>query len=331
MTRYPKPGLMGWLLAAAASLLPYTSATAAEESWPAARPIRMVIPGGAGAGTDIFARLIGARLGQALNQTIVYDNKPGANGIIGNDIAAKAAPDGYTILISNASSVAVNPAIQPKLPYQTLRDLLPIAQIGSGGVLLVVTPDVRVKDMNGLVKYVKSNPDNLVYGTWGIGSTGHLSMEAIREKAGLKITHVPYKSMGQVLTDLQGGTLKIAFVDAASPLPLIKAGRLVPLGITGSHRAPALPAVPTMQEQGYNLGADGWYGLFAPAGTPQAVVQRLNAEINRILAAPGVFPVFANWNMSTPPIKTPAEFAQTIREDIEQWRAIARTAQVTLD
>ncbi|MDN8617704.1 Bug family tripartite tricarboxylate transporter substrate binding protein [Variovorax ginsengisoli] len=330
MIRNSRPGIGCWLLAAAA-LFQVNHATATEESWPAARPIRMVIPAGAGAGTDIFARLIGTRLGQALKQTIVYDNKPGANGIIGNDSVAKSVADGYTILFSNASAVAVNPAIQPKLPYQTLKDLVPIAQIGAGGVLLVTTPDVGVSDMKGLVRYLKSNPGKLGYGTWGMGSTGHLSMEALKAKEGLNISHVPYKTMGQVLTDLQGGTLQIAFVDASSPLALIKAGKLVPLGVTGSHRLPALAGVPTMQEQGYRLGADGWYGLFAPFGTPQPVIQRLNLEINQILAAPDMRPVLEAWNLSRFPIKTPAEFAQTVREDLEQWKEIATTAHVTLE
>jgi tripartite-type tricarboxylate transporter receptor subunit TctC len=291
----------------------------------------MVIPSGAGAGTDIFARLIGARLSRVLQQTIVFDNKPGANGIIGNDTVAKSAPDGYTLLFSNASAVAVNPAIQPKLPYETLWDLVPIAQIGAGGVLLVVTPDLPVKDIKDLVKYARSNPDKLAYGTWGTGSTGHLSMEALKAKEGMNINHVPYRTMGQVLTDLQGGTLKIAFVDVSSSIALIKAGKLKPLGVTGSRRLTTLPNLPTMQEQGYSLNADGWYGLFAPAGTPRAVIQHLNVEVNRILIAPELHAVFETWNVSMAPIKTPAEFTQTVREDIEQWRGIARAAQVKLD
>ncbi|MFJ4291821.1 Bug family tripartite tricarboxylate transporter substrate binding protein [Cupriavidus sp. NPDC089707] len=319
---------MGWLLA---GLLHHSAPRAAEPDWPAGRPIRMIIPSGAGSGTDIFARIIGARLSQALRQTIVFDNKPGANGIIGNDIAAKAAPDGYTILFSNASAIAVNPAVHRKLPYQVLNDLAPIAQVGSGGVLLVVTPDVPARDIGAFVKYVRAQPENAVYATWGIGSTGHLSMEALRARENLKLMHAPYKTSGQILTDLQGGTLKLAFVDAASSLPLIKAGKLVPLGVTGKHRVPALPDLPTMQEQGYGLAMDGWYGLFAPAGTPQAVVQRLNAEINRILAATDMRPAFESRNMSAPQRKTPAEFAQTVREDIDSWRDIAQAARITLD
>ncbi len=319
---------MGWLLA---GLLHHSAPRAAEPDWPAARPIRMIIPSGAGSGTDIFARIIGARLSQALRQTIVFDNKPGANGIIGNDTAAKAAPDGYTILFSNASAIAVNPAVHRKLPYQTVNDLAPIAQVGSGGVLLVVTPDVPARDIGAFVKYVRAQPEKQVYATWGIGSTGHLSMEALRAHENLKLMHAPYKTGGQILTDLQGGTLKLAFVDAASSLPLIKAGKLVPLGVTGKHRVPALPGLPTMQEQGYGLAMDGWYGLFAPAGTPQAVVQRLNAEINRILAAADMRPAFESRNMSAPQPKTSAEFAQTIREDIGSWRDIAQAAQITLD
>ncbi len=318
-------------LLAALPLALCAHAFAADPAWPAARPIRMVIPGGAGAGTDIFARLVGERLGKALQQTIVFDNKAGANGIIGNDNVAKAAPDGYTLLFSNASAIAVNPALHPKMPYQTLKDLVPVAQIGAGGVLLVVAPDIPARDMRSFVQYVQASPTPLSYGTWGTGSTGHLSMEALRAKENLKLTHVPYKTMGQMVADLLGGTIKIAFVDAASPMPFIKAGKLVPLGITGSYRVPALPALPTMQQQGYRLGGDGWYGLFVPANTPPLIVQRLHAEVNRILTTPEMRTALENQNMNTPPMKTSEEFAQTLREDIAQWLELARTAQVTLE
>lgn len=317
-------GLAGALLCGAAS-------HAADPPWPAAKPIRLVVPGGAGSGSDIFARLIGARLGEALQQTIYYDNKAGANGIIGNDFVAKAPADGYTLLFSNASAVALNAVIQPKLPYRTLEDLVPVAQVGAGGVLLVVTPDVPVKDIKGFIQYVQAHPDELSYGTWGTGSTGNLAMEALKAESRLRISHVPYKTSAQVLTDLQGGILRVAFVDAASPVNLIKAGKLVALGVTGSHRVPAFPALPTVQEQGYQLGADGWYGVFAPAGTAPAIVQRLNTEINRILAAPAMRPTFQTWNMSEPPIKTPAEFAQTLRDDVGIWGAIARTGQFKVE
>ncbi len=322
-----------WLLVSGTFVTKAPPAVAAtvENTWPAARPIRMVIPGGAGSGTDIFARIIGARLAQELKQTIVYDNRPGANGIIGNDQVAKAAPDGYTVLFSNASAIAVNAAVQQRLPYEALRDLVPVSQVGAGGVLLVVTPGVPARDMQSLVQFIRARPGKLTYGTWGTGSTGHLSMEALRSTEGLSITHIPYKTMGQLLTDLQGGILQIAFVDAASPLPLIKAGRLVPIGITGSFRAPSLPALPTMQEQGFNLGPDGWYGLFVPAGTPQAIVRRLHDETNRVLGSPAVTPTFLTWNMAAPPLKSSSDFAQTVRGDIEQWRRVARIANFSLD
>lgn len=318
-------------LLAAWTLLALQPLHAADEPWPAARPIRMVVPSGAGSGTDIFARSFGARLAQALQQTIIYDNKAGANGIIGNDAGAKAAPDGYTLLFSNASAMALNPVIQPRLPYQTLKDLVPVVQIGSGGVLLVVSADFPARNLEGFVRHVKAHPDKLAYGTWGVGSTGHLSMEALKAKAGLSMNHVPYKTMGQIFTDMQGGMLSIAFVDAVSSLPLIKAGKIIPIGITGTRRTPRLPEVPTTQEQGYRLGADGWYGIFAPAGTAPAIVQRINAETNRLLADPQLKPAFEALNMAEPPIKTSAEFEKTLREDIETWREIARNGRLVFD
>lgn len=322
--------LIGALLSACMLVLT-NNARAVDAPWPAGRPIRMIIAGGAGSGTDIFGRQIAMRLGQALQQAIVVENKPGANGIIANDFIAKANPDGYSLLFSNASSVALNPAIQEKLPYNTLKDLIPVAQVGSGGVLLVVTPDVPAKDLATFVKYVKAHPDQLSYASWGTGSTGHLSMEALKAQAGLKLNHVPYKTMGQVLTDLQGGIVRIAFVDAASPLPFLKTGSLVPIGVTGTHRLPMLPDLKTTEEQGYKLGADGWYGLFAPKGTPATVVDRLNKEVNKILTAAEIQPVLRTLNLNQSPATTPASFAVRLRDDLAVWREIARAGNLAMD
>lgn len=318
---------LGALVASAATV----TTAAAEEPWPTARTIRVIVPAGAGAGTDLIARAISAHLDKALKQTLVIENKSGANGLIGNAAVAKAPADGYTLLFSNASSVAINPAVQTRMPYDTMKDLQPVAQIGMGGVILVVTPKFPAKDMKSFVSYVKARPGEFVYGTWGIGSTGHLSMEALKAQAGLRLTHVPYRTMGQLMTELQGDVLRIAFVDAVSSLPLIKSGRLVALGITGTVRAPELPDLPTTAELGYKLGADGWYGLFVPAGTPDAIVQRLNAETNRALKDPQLGPVLTSMNMATPPIKTAAEFTQTLRDDLKIWREIAVAGKIAVN
>jgi len=298
--------------------------------WPN-KPIKLVVAGPAGAGMDIYARLLAAPLQAALKQAIVVDNKAGANSIIGNDAVAKAAPDGYTFLFTPSSAIAINPVIQPKMPYDTLKDLLPVAQIGAGGILLMTNPGSGFKTLADMVKYAKANPGKLTYGSWGIGSTGHLAMEGIKAHYGLDMPHVPYKGTAAVVNDLLADNIKVAFTDIASPIPHIRAGKLVAIGATGSGRGPALPEVPTVTEQGYKFDADGWYGVFAPAGTPVAIVRRMNEEINKILATDEMKAKFHQQNMLTPPIKTADQFAATVRADVEMWQALAKAIKLKVE
>jgi len=307
-----------------------SSSAAADEAWPT-RPIRLVVASGAGSGTDIFARLFAEHLGKVLKQPLVVDNKPGATGIIGNASVAKAKPDGYTLLFTYAASVVINATLQPTMPYDALKDLTPVAQVGSGGNLLVVSPNLPVHDIKELVAYVRSQPDGLDYASWGVGSGGHLTMEALKAQSGMKLRHVPYKTVSQILTDMQGGVIRIAFVDSSSPLPMVQAGKLRPIAVSGTRRAPALPTLPTMTEQGYPFHADSWYGLFAPAGTPAPIVQRLNAEINQAMSSPALRERFLSYNMGTPPLKTPQQFADTVRADVRMWGDVIRTANVKPD
>ncbi|MFS8932997.1 Bug family tripartite tricarboxylate transporter substrate binding protein [Cupriavidus taiwanensis] len=302
----------------------------AGNGWPA-RPIRLVVPTPPGGGTDLFARTLAASLGQALGQTIVVDNKPGANGIIGNDAVAKASPDGYTLLFTYAAAVVINQTLQPKLPYDGLRDLLPVAQIGAGGNFLVVTPDFPARTLKEFVEQVRKRPDAYDYGSWGIGSGGHLTMAALAMQTGLRLRHVPYKGVAPILADLQGGVIKAGFVDTSSSLPLLRAGKLRALAVSGTRRAPATPEVPTMTEQGYPFDTDSWYGLFAPAGTSAAIVQRLNAEVNRLLADAAMRERFLQLNMGMAPAKTPEQFAQTVRADVGVWGKVIRANNISVD
>ncbi|MBL8287307.1 MAG: tripartite tricarboxylate transporter substrate binding protein [Rubrivivax sp.] len=306
------------------------AAGAQPGDWPN-KPIRLVVAGPAGAGMDIYARLLAAPLQAALKQAIVVDNKAGANSIIGNDAVAKAAPDGYTFLFTPSSAIAINPVIQAKMPYDTLKDLLPVAQIGAGGILLMTNPGSGFKTLADVVKYAKANPGKLTYGSWGNGSTGHLAMEGIKAHYGLDMPHVPYKGTAAVVNDLLADNIKVAFTDIASPIPHIRAGKLVAIGATGSGRGPALPEVPTVTEQGYKFDADGWYGVFAPAGTPPAIVKRMNEEINRILATEEMKAKFHQQNMLTPPIKTADQFAATVRSDVELWQALAKSIKLKIE
>lgn len=309
---------------------PATTASAAAGNWPA-RPIRLVVPGPAGAGSDIFARLLALPLGEALKQPVVVDNKVGANGLIGNDAVAKAPGDGYTILLSPSSAIAINPIIQPKMPYDTQKDLLPVTQVGAAGILLIAHPSSGFKNLADMVRYAKANPGKLAYGSWGSGSTGHLVMEGIKAHYSLDMPHVPYKGVAPLVNDVLGNQLTVGFADIASPVPHIKAGKLNALGATGSARGPALPDLPTLTEQGFKFGADGWYGIFAPAGTPREIVQRLNTELNRILASEPVIQQFAAQNMPRPPLKSADQFATTVRQDIQTWQGLAKVAKLKID
>ncbi len=320
-----------FLASAALLALPtWAQASTAASNWPS-RPIRLVVPGPAGAGMDIFARVIAAKLHEALRQPVIVDNKPGANSLIGTDTVAKAAPDGYTLLLTPSSAIAINPIIQPKMPYDTLKDLMPVAQVGAAGILLVANPSTGLKTLADLVRYAKANPDKLVYGSWGNGSTGHLAMEGIKAHYGLTMQHIPFKGSAQLVTDLLANNIPVGFTDIASPVPHIRSGKLVALGTTGSARGPALPDVPTLAEQGYRFDKEGWYGVFAPAGTPPEIAERLNKEINRILASEDVIQKFAQQNMPRPPIKSVSQFAATVRQDIDAWQSLAKVAKLRID
>jgi tripartite-type tricarboxylate transporter receptor subunit TctC len=295
--------------------------------WPS-RPVRVVVPSPPGGPSDVFARLVTEQMSKTFGQPFVVDNKAGANGMIGNDMVAKASPDGQTLLFTYAAAVAINHALLPKMPYDALKDLQPIAQIGASGTLLVVTADFPANNVREFVEHVRANPDKYDYASWGQGSGGHLSMEALNTQAGLKIRHVPYRGIPQILTDLQGGVIKVAFVDAFTSLPHIRSGKIKPIVLSGTRRGPALPEVPTLSEAGYKFDVDAWFGLFAPSGTPAAVVRRLNEETNRILLMPEIRSRFTALNMPDAPIKTVDQFAQTVRDDIQAWSGVIKAANV---
>ena len=304
-----------------------TVAQAQADNWPN-RPIRLVVPSAPGAGGDIFSRLIANPLSEILKQPVVVDGKPGANGMIAADMVAKAAGDGYTLLFAPSSAILINPVIQPKMPYDTEKDLIPIAQVGAAGILLVANPKTGFKNLADMVAYAKANPGKLAYSSWGNGSSGHLAMEGIKAHYGLDMTHVPYKSIPQEVSDLIGNNISVGFTDIASPLPHIREGRLNGLGTTGSARGPASQEIPTLTEQGYKFDADGWYAVFAPKGTPQAIIDRLATEINRIQNTPEVRSKIEGQNMVIPPVRTAAEFAASIKADAVIWQGLAKATQL---
>lgn len=316
------------LLTSAACLA--APAAFAQASWPS-RPIKMIVPGPPGGAMDNLLRIIQLPLQEALKQPMVMDFKPGANSIIGMDAVAKAQPDGYTFLITPSSAVAINPIILDKMPFDTQKDLAPVAQFGTGGILLVANPASNIKTLQDMVKYAQANPGKLSYGTWGNGSTGHLVMEGIKKQFGVSITHIPYKTTAQEITDLIAGTLPVGFTDIASPLPHIKAGKLTAVGVSGSIRAPALPSLPTLSDQGFKFDADGWFGIFAPASTPPEIVNRMNEEIGKILARDDIKQKFAAQNMTLPTYKSSAQFAATVKSDVSAWQQMAKGANLKMD
>lgn len=302
-------------------------AWAAEDNWPQ-RPIRMVVAGSPGAGGDIFARLISAPLAKALKQPVVVETKPGANGMIAADTVVRSANDGYTLLFAPSSTILLNPVVLPTIPYDTEKDLLPVAQVGAAGILLIANPSTGFKNLADMVAYAKAHPGKLAYGSWGTGSSGHLAMEGIKAHYGLDMPHVPYKQLVTESTDLIANNISVGFMDIASPIPHMRSGKLVALGQTGSRRWPASMDVPTLAEQGYKFEADGWYGVFAPAGTPPEIIKRLNAEIYRAQHDPEVQEKIEGQNMIVPADASPAEFASSIKRDAVIWQDLAKLADL---
>lgn len=314
-----------------AGLAPRAAHAADGSHWPTRGPIRLIVPGPPGGAMDILARVMQPPLEHALGQSMVIDFKPGANSIIGIDAVAKSAPDGYTLLIAPSSAIAINPVIQAKLPFDVLKDLTPVAQIGAGGALLVASPASGFKNLQDMVSYAKAHPGKLAFASWGSGSTGHLVMEDIKAHYGLEMPHVPYKTTAQEITDLLSDNIQVAFTDVVSPISHIRAGRLVALGVSGSVRGPGLPEVPTLSEQGFKFDTDGWFGIFAPAKTPAAIVDRLNAEIGKVLATDDMQQRFRQQNMALPPFKNPQQFAATVQSDLKLWQSLARQAKLGID
>ncbi len=303
----------------------------AQAPWPN-KPVKVIVAGAPGSGTDIVARAFTESLAKTFGQAFVIDNKAGANGLIGTDAAAKSPGDGYTILFTYAAAHVVNPVLLDKVPYDVNKDFVPVAQIGAGGNFLVVPPTMPVKDLKEFIAYVKSKPaDEMSYGSWGNGSGGHLSMEALKQQAGLKIKHIPYKSTAAANTDLVAGHIQVAFSATASSLPLIQAGKMKPIAISGTYRSRQMPEIRTMTEQGVPFDLNAYYAVIAPAGTPIAVVNSLNKEINRLIAAPEMAERWNTLGFSEMPLKTPEQFSEQIKRDLRDWGAIVKAGNIKAD
>jgi tripartite-type tricarboxylate transporter receptor subunit TctC len=303
-------------------------AQAQGSAWPG-KPIRLVIPFPAGGATDILGRLFAQKLGAALGQQVVVDNKPGAGGSLGADIVAKAPADGYTLLLSTSSTHSIGPALNPRLPYDAFKDFTPVGFVASAPSVLVVGKDFPAQTAQELVSLLKKNPGKYNFGSSGIGTYPHLSAEMFKWRAGgLFVVHIPYRGTGLVITDLVAGQIAFLMDSIVSAQPHIKDGKVRPLAVTGARRSPSLPQVPTMAEVGVpNLVLSNWFGFFAPPGTPQDIVQRLNRELNALVRQPDVVERMGNFG-AEPGGGSPEQFAKLYREEHEGWKALIARAGI---
>jgi len=287
------------------------------------RTIKIIAPVQPGGGVDLVARTVADRLGRALGVSIVVDNQSGGGGVVGSLATARAAPDGYTLMIGYVGTHGTNPAVR-KLPYDAVKDFTPIAMIAGTPNVLIVPPSIPVSTVAEFVAYVKANPGKLSYGSAGPGTLTHLAMEQLKVAANLDIVHVPYRGIGPAITDILGGQTQALFPGLAAALPHIKAGKMKPLAVTGTTRHPLLPDVPTFDESGYK-GFDGvqWYGVVGPANLPALVVKRLNDEIGKLLQSPDLAERLSGEALQPMPM-TPDQFGQYMRDDIAKWSKLAK-------
>ena len=315
------------LFGAAQAASPDASPAPGPAGYPA-RPIRLIVPFPPGGSTDILARALGEKLSQGLAQPVVIDNRPGAGGSIGAEAAARAAPDGYTLMMGHLGTLAVNPAIYKNLPYDPVKSFAPVSLMAIVPSVLVVNPSLPVASAAELIAYAKAHPGKLAYGSAGNGSASHLTTEYFKLVTGTDILHVPYKGVGPMLTDLVSGQLSMGLNGAPAVMAHVNAGRLRALAVTSLKRLEALPQIQTLDEAGVRgFDASGWYGVVVPAGTPPPIVARLNAEVGRAMQTPELRSRLDNEG-ALPAPGTPEEFAALIRAEIARWAEVLKRAGV---
>ncbi|HZS66776.1 MAG TPA: tripartite tricarboxylate transporter substrate binding protein [Burkholderiales bacterium] len=301
---------------------------AAQESWPS-RPVHIVVPYTPGTGADILARVLGPKLADRWKAAVVTDNKPGATGNIGADFAAKAAPDGYTLLLT-ATSFTTNPALKPA-PFDPVADFAPIALVATGALGVYINPQMPAKSMREFVALVKSQPGKLYYSSPGNGGPQHLAMELLKLETGMDIIHVPYKGAAGAITDLVGGQVQAMISALQTVAPHVKNGRLRMLAVMSSHRAEAFPEVPTLKEAGLpDLEVETWYAMFAPAGTPAAIVGRANRDVNELLKEADVREVLAKQGLE-PAGGTPDALGARVKRELANWTRVVNAAGIKAD
>ena len=315
----------------ACGLLLAMAATGAWAQAYPARPIRIVVPFPAGGATDLLARAVAQKLTEAWGQSVVVDNRPGAGGNIGSELVARAAPDGYTLEMGTVGTHAINASLYAKMPYDHVKDFAPVILVAGVPNVLVINPALPVNSVPALIAYAKANPGKLNFASSGSGTSIHLSGELFKVMAGVQMTHVPYKGSAPALQDLLGGQVQVMFDNLPPSLPQIKAGKLRALAVTSATRAPALPDVPTIGESGLpGYEASSWFGVLAPAGTPPAIIAKLNAEIAAWLATPEAKEKMLALGANAAG-GSPEDFAKHIAAETAKWQRVVRESGAKVD
>ncbi|MPZ47353.1 MAG: tripartite tricarboxylate transporter substrate binding protein [Betaproteobacteria bacterium] len=325
-----------WLKVAAIALLVASSAAAAQTrsassggDYPT-RPVRLIVPFAPGGNTDVQGRLIAQKLSEAWGQQVVVDNRGGAGGTLGVDRAAKAPPDGYTVVLASFGNILVGPALYKKLPYDPVKDLAPVILVSTPPGLMVVNPAIPAQNVQELIAYARANPGKFNYGSAGNGVWNHLFGELFKTMEKIEMTHVPYKGTGPAVTDLIGGQIQVMMSPFPTAMPHVKSGRLRAIAVTDNKRSPVVPNISTVAESGLpGYAAVSWFALLAPAGPPKPIIMKRNREVNRILSEPDVKAAFVA-DGSEPVGGTPEDLAKSIREGLAKWGKLVRDLNVQL-
>lgn len=306
------------------------SPPAAAQDWPA-KPIRIIVPFSPGGVADNSARVIADKLGARLGQQVLVENRAGASGNIGTEAVAKSAADGYTLLLGFDGTMVINPHVFPKLGFDTLRDFAPVTKLGDATLILVAHPSVPVNNLPELIDYSKKQAGGLAYGTSGTGGTPHLAGELLKQRSGANLVHVPYKGGGQAIGDVVGGQIPLVYTAIATAQQYVKAGRLKGIAVSSEKRSPALPEVQTFIEGGQpGFVVVSWTGIFAPAKTPPAIVERLQKEIAAVLGDPEVRARYEALGID-PVGNSPGAFAAQVREDLARWEKVVKQANIKVE
>jgi tripartite-type tricarboxylate transporter receptor subunit TctC len=306
-------------------------ALAQAQDWPA-RPVRVIVPFPSSGATDLVARVVTQRVSQDLGQQFVVDNKPGAGGTIGAGEAAKAQPDGYTLLLTTSSTHAISPHLMPRLAYDARKDFTPVAHLADAASVLLVTPSLPAKTVPELVAYAKAHPRALNYASSGNGTIVHLNAAAFSAQAGIEMTHVPYKGTAQSITDLAAGQVHVLFDSIPTGMPHVKSGRLRALAVTSEKRSALAPELPTLAESGLpGYSSVTWFGVYLPAGAPPALVERIHKAFTQAMQTPEVAASLAKLGVEPAAPGSPAQFAAMVQADSARWAGVIRQHKITLE